>query len=210
MLTLSLEMSHDDRAGQWVFIFRVPPPWNDTYKCCCHVKKHDVYLKFSKMYVSVWGSNAVYNVQFWRTTTRWPLYWLTVCSLCRLDSLDRWRKYLPYRKEGYPKSIGLKWPGWGFFGALLRPVERVSCRIEWLTGSIEHLILLTDILLPLWPHGCDGNGRCSMGSQWREKKSFLALCFSGCKNTAVFSFLNRLCTRFPILSSSLLPCWRSH
>lgn len=35
------------------------------------------------------------------------------------------------------------------FGALLRPAERVSRRIEWLAGSIEDLILLTDILLSL-------------------------------------------------------------
>lgn len=34
MLTLSLELSYDDKflyEGQWVFICRIPPPWNDLY-----------------------------------------------------------------------------------------------------------------------------------------------------------------------------------
>lgn len=35
------------------------------------------------------------------------------------------------------------------FEALLRPVQRGVLRIDWLTRSIEDLILLTDILLPL-------------------------------------------------------------
>lgn len=46
-------------------------------------------------------------------------------------------------------GIGPRWSGLGVLGALLRPLEKVSWRIEWLTGSIEHLILLTDILLSL-------------------------------------------------------------
>lgn len=45
-----------------------------------------------------------------------------------------------------------------------------------------------------------------------EKKESVhrALCFSGCKNTAVFGFLNWLRSGSPILSTSLLPCWHSH
>lgn len=35
---LNLVLNHDDNfiyKGQWVFICRIPPPWNDTCKYCC-------------------------------------------------------------------------------------------------------------------------------------------------------------------------------
>lgn len=84
--------------------------------------------------------------------------------------LDKWRKYLTYWKY---KDFLKNWAGVSSFRGLRAPwklADWVSWGIECLVGSIEHLILLTDILLPLWPHGSDGNGRCSIGSWWTKKQ----------------------------------------
>lgn len=111
--------------------------------------------------------------------------------------------------RGYPYWIGPGWPGLGVWGL---------CWGQW-KGCLEGLsgsrgLLSTWSCWQIYCSLCDHMTVMEMaGAVWvadGKKKIPLALCFSGCKNTAVFGFLSWLHTRFPILSSSLLPCWHSH
>lgn len=125
------------------------------------VHLHTFVLRFPKLnfWVSCFGRAAMSSV--FPTRRSW-------------GHLDRWRKYLTYWKyKDILKELGAGVQLQGFVGSV--EASRVGVLRNWV-GSIEHLILLTDILLPLWPHGCDGNGRCRIGS-WFEKKKSILLAF---------------------------------
>lgn len=154
------------------------------------------------------------------------LNWISECRFWRAamgsafptshssDHLERWRKYLSNWKC---KEI-LKELDWGvqlqgFEGSVEASGEGVlrnwaSQRLYWALDPVDRY---TAGFVMAVPYGCDGNGRCNIGNWFKGKKtkktpSFLR--FSGCKNTAVFGFLNWLHIRPPpILFSSLLPCW---